>query len=415
LFQGNEFIFYKTLKEKSYYRCSKFKTGKCLATICIQTGDEKMEKMSNHSRKCKRMHLKFINEETSFYSGETCTSIKKTLNISSIIKMPSKKKKFMTKDQKLAAAILENAPYSSSKKKIKKVAVLYKYRLNSTYKCKGCNKLLNGKHFARHLDECKKLDLPKDFCDKCNRTCLFDFEVENEDKIIYYHKHKCWRPIKTRNILKRIKISSIERKKRRWAGEKKIGRSMKTYCNFSDTIVGVMYLRAIVSDFTNRRRDQIISIISDLKVGYPLDYIVACMDWNSYSYNFWQTFHMFIGKYGRFYGDSGIQKDLFSKINESMAKLEHSNTIDKIRGLKEEDEQERAERFRKGEENAANFLKNFKIPKFEEPKISDNFEFTYLLACAARRRKDLELKSMDPNNLWLNLPKDFGSLTLIKK
>jgi hypothetical protein len=246
-------------------------------------------------------------------------------------------------------------------------------------KCLFCNFWIEKTHFHRHIDECKKCRLEKDFCNKCKKYVIFEIIIN--EKIL--HKHICYRKPKT---VKMVKSESKSRWKRRKLGEKKNPKNFNKR-NFYQQLNG-NYLKRILSDFINQRRNDFIKRIEDIKNGYPDEYLNLYRSETDFPHHFKLLFKKLIGKIGRFYGDT-TKESCFDLEKEQRIRKKYESNFKFINSTANEQEI-------KDVQEKINFhlstLKKNKIPKFRQVKIYEDLTKTYLLACAERRKIDEELK-----------------------
>jgi hypothetical protein len=248
----------------------------------------------------------------------------------------------------------------------------------SKNKCFFCRNWVGKKFFHRHIDECNKYLLKKDFCYKCKRYVVLEIIID--EKIL--HEHICCRKPK---IIKKIKLESKSRWKRRKIGEKRIQRNLLKR-EIHQKLSGI-YLRKIVSNFVNQRRENIIEKIKDIEKGYPEEYLNLYEDKTKITYHFKRFFGNLIGKIGRFYGDTTKEKHFDIKKTLKIYK-EHQINFDYIDGISSEQEKTIVEE--KIKKSLLN-LRKTKIPKFRNVRIYADLIKTYLLACAQRREIDKEM------------------------
>ena len=248
----------------------------------------------------------------------------------------------------------------------------------SKNKCFFCCNWVGKKKFHRHIDECDKYLLKKDFCYKCKRYVVLEIIID--EKIL--HEHICCRKPK---IIKKIKSESKSRWKRRKIGEKRIQRNLLKR-EIHQKLNGI-YLRKIISNFVNQRRENLIEKIKDIKKGYPEEYLNLYEDKTKISYHFKRFFGNLIGKIGRFYGDTTKEKSFEIKKALKIYK-EYQINFDYIDGISSEQEKTIVEE--KIKKSLLN-LRKTKIPKFQNVRIYSDLIKTYLLACAQRREIDKEM------------------------
>jgi|LauGreDrversion4_2_1035121.scaffolds.fasta_scaffold149673_1 hypothetical protein len=245
-------------------------------------------------------------------------------------------------------------------------------------KCFFCRYWILNNNFHKHIDECKKYYLEKDFCEKCKRYIISKIIINNK----VFHNHVCYRKEK---IIKKIKIESKIRWKRRKFGEKKIKRfflKRKIHGKIEE-----IYLRKILSDFVNQRRKQLIEKIDDIKNGYPEEYLNLYRNETEIPYHFKQYFSDFIGNIGRFYGDSA-EKTYFNVEKAQEIFKKYQSNFNYINGTSNEQETKRVKEEIK---NSLLNLRKINIPKFRKVKVYADLTKTYLLACAQRREIDKEI------------------------
>lgn len=248
-----------------------------------------------------------------------------------------------------------------------------RFKRDEIYACPDCGITCSGKHYHRHIDECKNSQWEKEFCLKCRRECVK--EIRNVSENIIAHQHKCSRKVK---IERTPKPESIKRRKRRLINPCKPTPKIKY--SYKRNFIGnaeIMYLKRIVDEFINEKRYRRIEFYKNLRDGYPEEFLNMYYSEN-YSNHFREHFNHWIGKFGKFVGDTTIDKIPFTveKANRVFKKYQFDFEENSIL-------------------SADNFLKNNPIPSHRKPKIHDSLFVTYLLACADRRQVDVQLKLGD--------------------
>jgi hypothetical protein len=248
----------------------------------------------------------------------------------------------------------------------------------SKNKCFFCCCWIEKKNFHRHIDECQKYPFEKDFCYKCKRYVILKIIIDEKN----LHKHICYRKPK---FIQKIKIQSKERWKRRKLGEKR--RQNKKNKRKIYQQLDFIYLKKIISNFVNQRRENLIEKIEDIKKGYPEEYLNLYEDDKKITYHFKRFFGDFIGDIGRFYGDTAKEK-YFDPKKALKIYREHQLNFDYIDGFSNEHEKTIIE---EKIQNSLLNLSKIRIPKFRNVKIYEDLIKTYLLACAQRREIDKEM------------------------
>jgi len=131
---------------------------------------------------------------------------------------------------------LADCAVSNLNRRIEKIEEANKLNLNclicfrfslhlSSFKCTYCFQWCLSKHFNRHIDNCKKSPLEKDFCFKCRRECHLELTC-NEG---IWHTHICSRkPKRIRKCLESSKRKRIFRNMNK-EGTRKINKRKKKY------------------------------------------------------------------------------------------------------------------------------------------------------------------------------------------
>jgi|LauGreDrversion4_2_1035121.scaffolds.fasta_scaffold16589_1 hypothetical protein len=240
-----------------------------------------------------------------------------------------------------------------------------------------CKKWMFKANFHKHFDLCKNITFEKEFCFDCNRYVVPKTCIDNT----MFHAHICIK----KKVKKKIQNDSKARWKRRKLGEKNINKRFIRRNIFQQ--IELNYLRKILSDFVNQRRNDLINRINDIQNGYPEEYLDLYKNETDFPHHFKLYFKKLIGKIGRFYGDT-TEKHYFNLEKENQIRKKYELNFKFINSMANEQETKYVQEQIKIHLST---LKKTKIPKFRHVKVYEDLTKTYLLACAERRKIDEEL------------------------
>ena len=261
----------------------------------------------------------------------------------------------------------------------------YRHYLHLTaFKCPNCKIFYSSKNFNRHIDECRKSPIDKEFCFECRRDC--HIELTCNDGI--WHQHRCQRNYKMNKLVKRASkrrkiLRMMEREGLRGRGTRRTKRKIPIPKEPTRE-----YVLEKLHGFINETRKKRKRISESLKLGLTLEYsLISC------------TFDY----------DASIFQKLFPSLNEYPQNvnfsLDNRLNYSKLKTYIEKKSIFYGDERTKAEERSKIFLEYNPIPEEESLLVYEDLNLTATSALYLRKKNDLKNNveySKKPYSICLN-------------